>query len=303
MAVSEAGRVEARFETLDERFGGIKGDAHLERVYDGGRWLEGPAYSPAWRCLLFSDIPNDRVLRWDETTGVVGVWRHPAGYTNGRTIDRRGRVVHCEHGGRRVTRTEHDGSTTVLADSWEGKRLNSPNDIVERADGSLWFTDPAYGIDTDYEGWQADSETDGCHVYRIDPAGTVTRVADDFDRPNGLAFSPDERLLYIVDTPRRHIRRFEVTDDDGLSGGEVFATSDVSGFDGIRFDSLGRLWAAASDGVHCFDPDGTLLGKLQVPYAVSNLTFGGPKRNVLFLTATSAVFSIMVNVTGARYPA
>ena len=303
MAASDAGRIEARFERLDERFSVINGDAYLERLFDGGRWLEGPAYSAAWRCLLFSDIPNDRVLRWDETTGAVGVWRHPAGYANGRTIDRQGRLIHCEQGGRRVTRTEHDGPTTVLADRWDGKRLNSPNDVVERADGSIWFTDPAYGIDSDYEGWQAESETDGCHVYRIDPAGEGARVADDFDRPNGLAFSADERWLYIVDTRRRHIRRFEVTDSGGLSGGEVFVTSDVGGFDGIRFDSLGHLWAAASDGVHCFHEDGTLLGKLPMPYPVSNLTFGGPKRNVLFLTATSALYSIMVNVTGARYPA
>lgn len=301
--VNDTGRIPARFESLDERFQGVGGDEYLERLYDQGRWLEGPVYSPAWRCLLFSDIPNDRVLRWDELTSTVGVWREPAGYTNGRTLDRQGRVIHCEQGERRVTRTEHDGSTTVLADSWDGKRLNSPNDVVERADGTVWFTDPSYGIDSDYEGWRADSETSGCHVYRIDPSGSVTRVADDFERPNGLAFAADEQQLYIVDTRHKHIRRFDVTAAGGLTGGEVFATCDAGSFDGIRFDEQGRLWAAAHDGVHCFHPDGTLLGKLRVPHVVSNLTFGGPKRNILFLTATSAVFSIMVNFTGATYPA
>jgi gluconolactonase len=296
-------RVEARFEVLDERFRGTGGDAYLQVSYDGGRWLEGPAYSPAWRCLLFSDIPNDQVLRWDELTGTAGVWRQPAGYTNGRTLDRQGRVIHCEQGGRRVTRTEPDGSTTVLADSWQGRRLNSPNDVVERSDGSVWFTDPSYGIDSDYEGWRGESETDGCHVYRIDPSGEVNRVADDFLRPNGLAFSADEQHLYIVDTRRKHIRRFAVSSGGELSGGEVFATCDAGSFDGIRFDEHGRLWAAAHDGLHCFDPDGTLLGKLHSPQVVSNLTFGGLKRNILFLTATSAVYSIMVNFTGATYPA
>jgi gluconolactonase len=296
-------RIEARFEVLDERFRGTDGDAYLERIYDGGRWLEGPVYSPAWRRLLFSDIPNDRVLCWDETTGAVGIWRQPAGYANGRTLDRQGRLVHCEQGGRRVTRTEHDGSTTVLADAWQRRRLNSPNDVVVRADGSVWFTDPSYGIDSDYEGCRAEGEAGGCHVYRIDPSGGVTRVADDFLRPNGLAFTPDEQQLYVVDTRRRHIRRFSVTGDGGLTGGETFATCDAGSFDGIRLDEHARVWAAAHDGVHCFDPDGTLLGKLRIPQVVSNLTFGGAKRNVLFLTATSAVYSIMMNVTGAAYPA
>ena len=143
-------------------------------VFDDGRWLEGPAYSPLWRSVLFSDIPNDRVLRWDETTGAVGVWRSPAGYANGRIVDRQGRVVHCHHGSRSVTRVEPDGSVTTLADAYEGRRLNSPNDLVERADGSIWFTDPSYGIHSDYEGHQGESETDGCHVYRVDADGSVT---------------------------------------------------------------------------------------------------------------------------------
>ena len=295
-------RIRARFESLDERFRGTGGDAHLEVLFDGGRWLEGPAYSPVWRCVLFSDIPNDRVLKWDESTGVVGVWQHPAGYTNGRTIDRQGRVITCEQGPRRVTRLEHDGSVVVLADRWNGGRLNSPNDVVERSDGSVWFTDPSYGIDSDYEGHRANPEIDGCHVYRVDPSGDVDRVAGDFVRPNGLAFSADERQLYVADSRENHIRAFEVTPDNQLVGGDVIATCAAGTFDGIRMDDRGRLWAAAHDGLHCLDPDGTLLGKLHLPEVASNLTFGGPKRNILYITATHALFSIMVNFTGAPQP-
>jgi gluconolactonase len=295
--------VDVRWERLDERFESIGGDRRLERIFADGRWLEGPAYSPAWRCLLFSDIPNDRTLRWDETTGVVGTFARAAGHANGRTIDRQGRVVTCEHGGRRVTRIEHDGTTSVLADSWQGKRLNSPNDVVERADGTVWFTDPSYGIDTDYEGDRAESEIGGCYVLRIDPDGAVEVVADDFVRPNGLAFSADESQLYVVDTRARHIRRFDVSPDGRLTGGEVFADAGGSAYDGVRLDEEGRLWIAAEDGVHCFHPDGTLLGKLLLPQTVSNLAFGGAKRNVLFVTATWAVYLLRLNVCGARYPA
>jgi gluconolactonase len=295
--------VKARFEVLDERFRSYRGDRWLECLHAGCRWTEGPAYFPAGRYLVFSDIPNDRILRWDEATGAVGVFRQPAGYANGHTVDRQGRLVSCEQGPRRVTRTEHDGSVTALAGNWDGKRLNSPNDIVERADGSLWFTDPAYGIDSDYEGFRADSEIGACYVYRLDPAsGAMRVVADDFDRPNGLAFSADERTLYIVDSARRHLRVFGVTGDAALTGGEVFATCTAGSFDGIRLDDRGRIWAAAGDGLHCFDPDGTLLGKLHVPEAVANFTFGGAKRNQLFLCATSSVYSILVNFNGARYP-
>src|SRR5262245_36004240 len=189
-------RIRASFETLDERFRGTDGDGYVEVLFESGRWLEGPAYSPAWRCLLFSDIPNDRVLKWDENTRAVGVWRQPAGYANGRTIDRQGRVVSCEQGNRRVTRTEHDGSVVVLADRWDGKRLNSPNDVVEHSDGSLWFTDPSYGIDSDYEGFRAPNEIGGCHVYRLDPAtGEAGGVADGRERPHGLAVTEDGRRL------------------------------------------------------------------------------------------------------------
>jgi gluconolactonase len=314
------GPVQAEFEVLDERFRFCHGDHWMERLHRGCRWTEGPAYFPAGRYVVFSDIPNDQILRWDETTGAVGVFRHPAGYANGHTVDRQGRLVSCEQDGRRITRTEPDGSVTVLADRYAGQRFNSPNDIVERADGSLWFTDPAYGIDSDYEGHQAVSEIGACHVYRLDPGGRVDIVAADFDRPNGLAFAADEQQLYIGDSARRHIRRFDVVAGDStarpsqmsnngdpvpvrLAGGSVFATCDAGTFDGIRLDSGGRVWAAAGDGLHCFDPDGTLIGKIRVPETVANFTFGGAKRNWLFICATSSLYALMVNVTGARYPA
>ncbi|MEV6907169.1 SMP-30/gluconolactonase/LRE family protein [Amycolatopsis sp. NPDC051071] len=295
-------QVKAHFEVLDERFGRVNGDEWMRRLHTGCRWTEGPAYFPAGRYLVFSDIPNDRVLRWDETTGAVGVFREPAGFHNGHTVDRLGRLVSCEQGGRRVTRTEHDGSTTVLAETYQGKRFNSPNDVVEASDGAIWFTDPSYGIESDYEGHQAESEIGACHVYRADPVdGSVRVVADDFSRPNGLAFSLDESLLYIVDTRQNpsHIRVFSVS-GGSLSGGEIFATCDAGVFDGVRLDTEGRVWAAAHDGLHCFAPDGTRIGKLRVPEVCSNLTFGGPRRNDLFVTATSSVYTLRVNFSGPK---
>jgi gluconolactonase len=295
--------IKSRFEVLDDRFAFFHGDSWLERLHTGCRWTEGPAYFPAGRYLVFSDIPNNRLMRWDETSGAVSVFRQPSHYANGHTVDRRGRLVSCEHARRAVSRTEPDGSVTVLADAYDGRRLNSPNDIAEHSGGTLWFTDPSYGIASDYEGHRADSELGGCHVYRLDPAtGAVTQVADDFDRPNGLAFSADERLLYITDSARRHLRVFTVSDDLTLAGGDVLCACPAGTFDGVRIDHAGRIWAAAGDGLHCFDPDGTLIGKVRIPETVSNLTFGGPNRNRLFITATSSLYSIMVNVTGATYP-
>jgi gluconolactonase len=290
------------FEVLDERFAAVGGDDLVERIYTGTRWAEGPVYFPAGRFLVWSDIPNDRMLRWDEMTGAVGPFRQPAGYVNGNTLDGQGRLISCEHGARRVTRTEADGSITVIADRWRGKRLNSPNDAVVHSDGSIWFTDPAYGIDSDYEGHRADPEIDGCHVYRVDPVtGEVVRVADDFDRPNGLAFSLDESRLYIADTRRRHIRLFDVHDNGTLSGGKVFTQgTDDDTFDGMRLDDKGRVWAAAGKAVQCYDPDGTLIGRLRLPDPIANLVFGGLKRNRLFIAASSSLYSVMLNVTGAR---
>jgi len=294
----------ATYEVLDDRFRPCtNGDVRIEQLHGGCRWAEGPVYVPAGRYLLWSDIPNDRILRWDETTGSVGVFRQPAGYANGGTLDGAGRLVTCEHGNRRVTRTEHDGSVTVIADRYQGKRFNSPNDVVVRSDGSIWFTDPSYGIDSDYEGHRADSEIGGCHVYRVDPGtGAVRVVADDFVRPNGLAFSLDERRLYISDSRVNHLRVFDVADDGALSGGEVFATCTVGVFDGFRLDQAGRIWTSAGDGVHCYDPDGTLIGKLRVPETVANVVFGGQRRNHLFICATTSLYAILLSVTGAPLP-
>ncbi|MBU0583173.1 MAG: SMP-30/gluconolactonase/LRE family protein [Alphaproteobacteria bacterium] len=297
------------YEVIDERFADcFVGNARVERLWSGGRWCEGPAWFAAGRYLVWSDIPNDRMMRFDETDGSVSVFRQPADNSNGNTVDYQGRLVTCHHLSRRVTRTEHDGSITIIADRFEGKRFNSPNDAVVKSDGSIWFTDPSYGILSDYEGMTAEPEIDGCHVYRVDPAtGEVRRVADDFVKPNGLAFSVNEKTLYIADTgashdPKgpRHIRKFGVGADGSLSGGEVFATCDNGLFDGFRVDRAGRIWSSAGDGVHCFDPDGTLIGKVRVPEVVANVTFGGPKLNRLFICGTTSLYSVLLPVNGAK---
>ena len=295
-------------EFLDDEFAAcVNTTARLERLYEGCRWAEGPAYFPAHRQLVWSDIPNDRMLRFDETTGQVSVFREPAEFTNGNTIDRQGRLVSCQHGGRRVVRTEADGSLTVLADGYQGRRLNSPNDVVVRSDGSIWFTDPAYGIDSDYEGHRAEREQDGCHVYRIDPlSGEVTRVADDFVRPNGIAFSPDERRLFIADTGGthvkggpRHIRVFDI-EGDRLTGGKVFAELKEGFFDGFRFDEAGRLWTSAHESVHVYAADGRLLGRVHVGEIVANVCFGGPRRNRLYICPTTSLYALLLPVRGAK---
>ena len=296
--------IDTSFEKLDDRFAWLDGDYVVEIIDRGSRKSEGPAYFAAGRYLVWSDIPNSRLMRWDETTGVVGVLREDSGYANGNTIDREGRLVTCEQGNRRVTRTEHDGTVTVLADCYDGKRLNSPNDVVVRADGSIWFTDPSYGIDSDYEGNAGTNELGGCFVFRLDPGtGALSVVAVSLKKKNGLAFSLDEQQLFIVDTRQNpsHIRLFDVGDEGSLSGGEIFATCNFGKFDGIRLDSEGRVWAAAWDGVHCFAPDGHLIGKLLLPEPVSNLTFGGPKLNQLFITAGRSVYTLRVTFNGARY--
>ena len=296
------------YEHHDPRFAHLTiGVAHLDRLYDGCRWAEGPVWFADAGHLVWSDIPNQRMLRWTEGGG-VSVFRAPSNFSNGNTRDRMGRLVTCEHGLRRVTRTEPDGSITVLADAYGGKRLNSPNDVVAHSDGSLWFTDPSYGILSDYEGYKAPQEQPTRNVYRIDPSGGITVVADDFTQPNGLAFSPDERLLYIADSAfshdpahPTHIRVFDVA-GSGLANGRVFATIDTGLPDGIRVDTQGNLWSSAGDGVHCFAADGTLLGKILVPEVVANLTFGGPRRNRLFITATTSLYAVYVTATGAQVP-
>lgn len=297
------------FKVIDPRFAEyVMGNVHVEKLYTGCRWSEGPVYFGDGRFLLWSDIPNNRIMRWDETDGSVSVFRQPSNNSNGHTRDRQGRLVGCEHGGRRVTRTEPDGTITVLADNYQGKRLNSPNDVVVKSDGSIWFTDPPYGILSEYEGDQAESEIGASYVYRIDGGdGALTVVADDFDKPNGLAFSPDESILYIADTGAshdpdgpRHIRALDVSSDGAhLSNSRLFATCDVGLFDGFRCDTDGNVWSSAGDGVHCYLPDGTLIGKILVPEVVANVVFGGVKKNRLFICGTTSIYSVYLNRRGA----
>ncbi|MBB4184709.1 SMP-30/gluconolactonase/LRE family protein [Sinorhizobium terangae] len=297
------------YDIRDERFISlIVGSAALEELYRGCRWAEGPVWFSDLNCLIWSDIPNDRMMRWSPE-GHASVFRSPSNYVNGNTRDLQGRLISCEHGGRRVTRTEYDGRITVLADSYLGKRLNSPNDVVVRSDGSIWFTDPTYGIISDYEGHKAEPEQETRNVYRIDPvSGAIVAVVTDFIQPNGLAFSPDEKRLYIADSGSAehevpsHIRVFDVAGDGTLGNGSYFCSIDSGNPDGFRFDVVGNLWCSAADGVHCFAPDGKLLGKILVPQTVSNLTFGGPKKNRLFITATQSLYSIYVKTNGAQRP-
>lgn len=300
------------FEVLDPRFGQyVMGNVHMDvLVKDFGiRWAEGPVWFGDGRYLLWSDIPNNRILRWDETDGGTSVFRSPANHTNGHTRDRAGRLISCEHGGRRVSRTEPDGSVVTLVDSYQGKRLNSPNDVVVKSDDTIWFTDPPYGILSDYEGHMAEPELN-CNVYRFDPrSGSLTAVATDFDKPNGIAFSPDEKLLYVADTGAshdpdgpRHIRRFSVREDGTLSGGEVFAECTYGFFDGFRLDMDGNIWTSAGDGVHCYTPDGSLIGKIKTPEVVANVCFGGIKKNRLFICATTMLLSVYLNTRGVQTP-
>lgn len=301
------------FEVLDKRFAGyVMGNVHIDVLASdiGLRWSEGPVWFGDGRYLLWSDIPNNRIMRWDETDGSVSVYRNPSNYTNGHTRDRQGRLVSCEHGGRRVSRTEYDGRVTVLADSHNGKRLNSPNDVVVKSDDTVWFTDPSYGILSEYEGHQSEPEQDGCHVYRFDPkSGVLKAIATDFVKPNGIAFSPDETLLYVADTGAshdpegpKHIRRFQVRDDGTLAGGEVFADCTAGLFDGFRLDHHGNIWTSAADGVHCYAPDGALIGKIKVPEVVANVCFGGVKKNRLFICATTSLRSVYLNTRGVQTP-
>jgi gluconolactonase len=296
------------YEVLDPRFNQcLTGHGRVERLWTGARWAEGPAWFGAGRYLVFSDIPNNRMMRFDETDGSMSVFRQPSNNSNGNTTDPQGRLVTCEHQARRVTRTEFDGSVSVLASHYKGKRLNSPNDVVVKSDGSIWFTDPSYGILTDYEGDKSEPEIGNCNVYRIDgETGDITIVADDFVKPNGLAFSRDESILYIADTgmshdPKgpKHIRALKVkADGKSLGASSIFADCNAGLFDGFRIDLDGRIWTSAGDGVHCFMPNGDLIGKIKIPELVANVCFGGAKRNRLFICGTTSLYSSYLGING-----
>jgi gluconolactonase len=297
----------AIYEIHDDRFRFLTiGSAGLEELHSDCRWAEGPVWFADMKCLIWSDIPNERMLRWAD--GTVSVFRPRSNFVNGNTRDLQGRLISCEHGGRRVVRTEIDGTITVLADQYQGKRLNSPNDVVVRSDGSIWFTDPTYGIMSDYEGYRAEPEQPTRNVYRLDPeTGNIDAVVTDFGQPNGLAFSPDETKLYVADSASshdpdapRHIRVFEVRGGRTLSNGRVFCTIEKGLPDGFRVDREGNVWTSAGDGVHCFSPEGDLLGKILVPQTVANLTFGGERGNRLFITATRSLYSVFLSVSGSR---
>ena len=299
-----------RIEPLDKRFIYKQGNAAIERIATGFRWAEGPVWFGDHGCLIFSDIPNNRMMRWQESDGHLSVFRAPSNYTNGNTRDRQGRLISCEHDSRRVTRTELDGSVTVLIDRFQAKPLNAPNDVVVASDGAVWFTDPGYGIDGPYEGHVAEAELPR-NVYRLDPAtGAATVVADDFARPNGIGFSPDGSRLYIVDSGISHggpaqIRVFDV-DGAKLRHGRVFADDFRPGMtDGLRCDTDGNVWCSmgwgdpAEDGVRCYAPDGHLIGRIHLPEGCANVCFGGRKKDRLFMCASTSVYALYVNGKGA----
>ncbi|MEB3255217.1 MAG: SMP-30/gluconolactonase/LRE family protein [Synechococcaceae cyanobacterium] len=300
----------ACLETHDPRFAAlVLFNAELELLASGFRWLEGPVWFGDHDCLLFSDIPNNRTLRWSQQHG-VSPFLEPSDFANGQTRDRQGRLIQCRHRSRCLVRREHDGSFTTLVSEARGQRLNAPNDVVVRSDGTIWFSDPLYGLLNDYEGGRQRSEQPPA-VYRLDPqSGEVEAMATDFDGPNGLAFSPDERLLYVAESgaagdpaPRQCIRRFRVSDDGrSLHGGEAFHSIRPGWADGFRVDEQGNLWCGAADGVHCLAPDGTLLGKVLVPQRVSNLCFGDRARSRLFLCASTALYALFTNTRGASLP-
>ena len=300
----------ADFTVIDARFRSmILPNAWVEKLHGGMLWAEGPVYFADGNFLLWSDIPNNRIMQYVEGLG-VRIWREDANNSNGNTRDREGRLITCEHGARRVTRTEPDGTITVLASHYQGKRLNSPNDAVVKSDGSIWFTDPPYGILSAYEGRRAASELGASHVFRLDPAsGELAIASDELDKPNGIAFSPDETTLYVADTGlshdpngAHHIRAFDVVDGRRLHNGRLFADISPGLADGFRLDTDGNVWTSAGDGVHCFSPAGELLGKVRVPEVVSNVAFGGPKRNRLFITATTSLYAAYLAQEGAQRP-
>jgi gluconolactonase len=294
---------------LDQRFQSlIIGHARLEKLWTGSRWAEGPAYFAAGKYLIWSDIPNDRLMRYDETDGSVSVFWQGCGNHNGHTVDQQGRLISCEHLGRCVSRIEHDGTRTVLADRWQGKRLNSPNDVVVARDGAIWFTDPTYGIDSDYEGKASESEIGTSQVYRLDPkTGALDAVITDRVRPNGLAFSQGGTSLYVGDTGRSHVADLPVTltrypvsaDGRSVGKGETFATCPAGFYDGFRVDRADNLWTSAGTEVHVLGPDGTLGIRIDIGEIVGNLCFGGPKRNRLYICGQTSLYALYVNSTAS----
>ena len=303
-------------EVVDPRFAKYKViNAAVERLYTGTRWAEGPVWFGDGRYLLFSDIPNNRILRWLEDTGEVSTFRNPSNYSNGNSRDRQGRLLTCEHDARRLTRTEYDGTVTMLMDRYQGKMLNAPNDLAVHSDGAIWFTDPGYGIMTNYEGHKASFELP-TNVYRLDPkTREAAVVVSDLDKPNGICFSPDEKRLYIVDTglPKhpgdpRPLYVFDVVDGVRLANKRLFVNMAPGSSDGIRCDVDGNVWSAAGwgpedyNGVHVFAPDGTLIGKIHLPEACANLSFGGAKKNRLFMTASQSLYAVYVDTQGAQLP-
>jgi gluconolactonase len=283
-------------------------NASVERLASDCRWCEGPVWFGDGRYLLWSDIPNNRILKWEEETGAVSIFRKPSAHANGNTRDRQGRLVTCEHAGRRVTRTEYDGAITVILDHFEGKRLNSPNDVVVKSDNSLWFTDPPFGIAGNYEGYAAAEELPN-NVYRVDGVtGRASVVADDLEGPNGLAFSPDESRLYIVESraePNRRIRVYDIVDGVRLTNGRIFVDAGPGTPDGFRCDIDGNLWcgwgmgSSELDGVAIFSPEGLLIGRISLPERCANVCFGGAHRNRLFMAASHSVYALYVNTQGA----
>lgn len=297
------------FEICDPLFATyVLHNAPVEKLATGFRWTEGPVWLGDAGALLFSDIPNNRIMRWIEGAG-LSTYRQGSDFANGNTRDRQGRLITCSHGRRAVLRTELDGTITTLVDRYQGKRLNSPNDVVVKSDGTIWFSDPHYGIKLDYEGGRAEQELP-CNLYRLDPvSGDLRVMADDFAGPNGLAFSPDESILYVADTGAifdpaalRHIRSFAVGEDGALTQGRVFHTVSPGAADGFRCDEDGNVWTSAADGVHCISPEGLLMGKIRIPELVANVTFGDRHRSRLFICASTSIYAVWLNRRGVQRP-
>ena len=298
------------FIEFDPRFRELlKPGEKLERLATGAIWSEGPVYFHEEDSVLWSDIPNNRLLRWSAKEG-MSVWRQPSNFENGHYRDLEGRLLSCEHGGRCISRTEPDGRKIVLVDRYQGKRLNSPNDLVVKSDGTIWFTDPPYGIISDREGYKAESELGDCYVFRFDPAsGELSIVTNEMVEPNGLAFSPDEKILYIADTssafnprPKHHITAFDVVDGRELRNSRGFALISPGMSDGFRVDVHGNIFTSSEDSVQVYARDGTHLGKILVPEKVGNLTFGGPHHDRLFIAASTSLYSLVVNTSGVQKP-